>query len=86
MFADGLFSLMVQYGLLQRLPCFKEGFDPDKSYLDEFIAYSLAACGFLFQITRGFVLPFPFDLLLFPLTLVEYFLRWQLYLTSAGSL
>lgn len=82
LFAEGFFALLVQFGLIQRLPCFKDGFDPDQSYMDELIGYSLAASGFLFQLTRGFVLPFPFDLLLFPLTLVEYFLRWQLYLTT----
>lgn len=84
MFADSFFTVLVDQGLIQRLPCYKEGFDADESYVDEIIAYSLAACGFFFQLTHGFMLPFPLDLILFPLTLVEYFLRWQVHLTSSS--
>eukprot|EP00967_Tisochrysis_lutea_P064868 scaffold84154_cov36-Tisochrysis_lutea.AAC.1 len=76
--------LLSHPGWQNRLPCYKEGFDADESYVDEIIAYSLAACGFFFQLTHGFMLPFPLDLILFPLTLVEYFLRWQVHLTSSS--
>ena len=41
------------------------------------VGYTLAAGGFAFQLTTGFSLPFPANLLLLPLTLVEWILRFQ---------
>lgn len=39
----------VERGYLQRLRCFKDGFDPDASNLDEAIGYTFAAAGFFYQ-------------------------------------
>lgn len=48
------------------------------SYVDEVVAALVGAGGLWFQITRGFTLPFPFDILLLPVSILEGFLRWQI--------
>ena len=67
------------------MPFIVQPFDPDESYLDEAVGYSLAAVGFLFQIFNGFSLPFPLNLIFLPLTIVEWFLRIQITMTPGGS-
>jgi len=52
----------------------------DETLLDEIVGYGLAATGFLFQLSYGFRLPFPLNLLLLPFTLLEYILMWCLSL------
>merc|ERR1719375_406438 len=49
MFSDGLIALLVEHDLMQKVPLIEQPFDPDESYLDEAIGYTLAACGFAFQ-------------------------------------
>lgn len=44
--------------------------------LDKLVGYSLAALGIYFQVYFRFSLPFPLNILLFPFTIVEYFLVW----------
>ena len=61
-----------------QVPLIKQPFDPDESYLDEAVGYSLAAFGFAFQILNGFNLPFPLNLIFLPLTIIEWFLRIQI--------
>lgn len=80
MFAEALFCLLEEKELLQKLPegLVPKPFDPDKTYLDEMIMYPLAAAGFLFQIKSGFLLPFPLNLIMLPLTIVEWVLRWEI--------
>eukprot|EP00913_Durusdinium_trenchii_P013569 g12739.t1 len=51
--------------------CCKRKFDPDKSYLDELVGLPLAAFGIWFQLKHNFSLPFPYNLALLPLTIVE---------------
>jgi len=46
--------------------------DPDTTWLDEIAGYTLAALGLYFQLSFGFSLPFPLNILLFPFTLMEY--------------
>ena len=46
--------------------------------MDEAIGYVLAAVGFIFQLQAGFSLFFPLNLLLLPLSMVEWVLRWQI--------
>lgn len=48
----------------------------EESIIDEIFGYALAAVGLWFQLRLGFALPFPLNVLLFPVTLVEYFLIW----------
>jgi hypothetical protein len=49
-------------------------FDCEKSYIDEFIGWSIAAVGIYFQIRNRFVVPFPMNLVLIPLSFVEFML------------
>lgn len=53
-------------------------FDPNESVLDEIVGYIIAAQGLMFQLTQDFALPFPWNMLLSPLTLVEWLIRTQL--------
>ena len=46
----------------------------DESLLDEVVGYGIAVLGFFFQLRYGFGLPFPLNVLLFPVTMLEYFL------------
>lgn len=40
------------------------------------LGYLLALCGIVFQLSFGFSLPFPLNVLLFPITIIEYILVW----------
>ena len=51
-------------------------FDPNESVLDEIVGFIFAFQGLLFQMTSGLgVLPFPFNILLLPLSVLESMLR-----------
>lgn len=52
-------------------------FTAEQAYLDEAIGWGLAALGLLFQYTYHFGLPFPLNLLCWPLDLVEAFIVWS---------
>eukprot|EP00933_Yihiella_yeosuensis_P052040 TRINITY_DN5001_c0_g2_i7.p1 TRINITY_DN5001_c0_g2~~TRINITY_DN5001_c0_g2_i7.p1 ORF type:complete len:376 (+),score=84.29 TRINITY_DN5001_c0_g2_i7:77-1204(+) len=54
-------------------------FNPDESYLDEILGLPLAAVGFYFQFTSGFALEFPFDIIMLPLTIIEWVIRFNVY-------
>jgi hypothetical protein len=47
------------------------------SLIDESAGLLLAAGGIYFQLVNGFQIPFPFSLVLWPVVLVEWYLRWQ---------
>mmetsp|Transcript_97685 Transcript_97685/g.252609 ORF Transcript_97685/g.252609 Transcript_97685/m.252609 type:complete len:367 (-) Transcript_97685:72-1172(-) len=81
MVALAIFNIMTERGWMEKLPdsLVSKPFDPDRSYLDECIQYPLAAVGFYMQIQRGFTLDFPWNLICLPLTIVEWFLRFQVY-------
>mmetsp|Transcript_53999 Transcript_53999/g.150177 ORF Transcript_53999/g.150177 Transcript_53999/m.150177 type:complete len:469 (-) Transcript_53999:112-1518(-) len=51
--------------------------DHNKSYLDEMIGWSIAAFGFVLQFMLGFSAPFPLNVVLFPLTVLETFVIWS---------
>lgn len=57
--------------------------DPSKSYLDEALMYVFAVLGIYFQFRMHFDMPFPFNLILWPLELFEYYLKWTI--TKAGG-
>eukprot|EP00928_Gymnodinium_smaydae_P065759 TRINITY_DN48855_c0_g1_i1.p2 TRINITY_DN48855_c0_g1~~TRINITY_DN48855_c0_g1_i1.p2 ORF type:complete len:385 (+),score=114.13 TRINITY_DN48855_c0_g1_i1:62-1156(+) len=80
-FAEALFRILGEWGVLDKFPdcMIKKPFDINQSYVDEVLSYALAAGGVYYQISHGFVLPFPYDLALLPLTMVEWFLRWEVF-------
>jgi len=84
MFADGVCSLLIDYNLMSYVPFIAQPFDPEESYLDEAIGYSMAALGFSFQFFSGFQLPFPLNIIFLPLSLIEWFLRIQISMSDAG--
>ena len=49
--------------------------------LDEVVGFIIAFQGFAFQLSNGFTLPFPWNLLMLPLTIVEWILRLQIVST-----
>lgn len=53
-------------------------FPPEKAYLDEAIGWGIAAVGLIFQFSWGFALPFPLNILLLPVKLVETFIIWSM--------
>lgn len=84
LFADGLINLLSQKGYLDNCPVVKDKdgkFDPNLSIIDECIAYPLAAAGFYWQFTNAFALPFPYSVVMFPLTVIDWVLKWQIFMT-----
>lgn len=61
-------------------------FDHTTTMIDEYVGWGLAALGIWFQITSGFALSFPFNILLLPLTIVEFFLEWAVTFMSEPSI
>lgn len=51
--------------------------DHEESMLDEAIGYALAALGVFFQVSMRFALPFPLNILLLPLTMLDKLLMWM---------
>ena len=45
MFADGLVAFLNDKNLIQHVPLIAQPFDPDESYLDEVVGYTVAALG-----------------------------------------
>lgn len=81
MFASALCEIIVEKGwseYVEKLPGVTKPFSPYTSYFDEVVAYSLAGLGIFWQLSSGFVLGFPLNLLLFPLGIVELLLEWQI--------
>ena len=81
LFAQGFFGILVEQSHKGVTLCpgiVDKDFDPNSSVLDEIVGYIIAAQGFMFQITNGFALTFPWNILLLPLNIVEWFIRWQL--------
>jgi len=49
----------------------------DQTYMDEAIGWIIAAAGLLFQFMTGFRAPFPLNILLLPVTIVEWIIVWS---------
>ena len=79
MLSDGLFALLCEHGILDKAPgwIIKQPFNPDESCLDEIVMYIFFVAGFVYQLTSGFDIPFPVNIILLPVTVVEWVLRWQ---------
>lgn len=64
--------------------CREKGINPggmipendDETEIDEILSYVIAGTGFYFQFRMGFHMPFPFNILLWPLGFTEYYIRW----------
>merc|ERR1712032_689567 len=50
----------------------------EDTYIDEVVGWSLAGVGFMWQLTGGFSLPFPLNVLFFPLNIVEGIIQWSI--------
>lgn len=48
--------------------------NPDETVLDEIAGAALAALGIYFQLSIGYVMPFPLNIILSPVLIAEYFL------------
>lgn len=80
LFASGFINFLHDnFG--SNLPSFlcAQPFDPDQSYWDEVIGFTLGAAGFYYQFTHNFQLEFPYSLALFPCTIVETIIRYNVY-------
>jgi len=82
LFADAVCSILIERGWMEKLPCVSKPFKQEDTHLDEVICYLIAAAGFSFQLFSGFSLPFPLNLIFLPLTMIEWFLRIQVTITS----
>jgi len=45
--------------------------------IDEILSYTLGGAGFYFQYTQSFDTPFPLNIILWPVELAEYYIRWS---------
>ena len=50
----------------------------EDTMMDEYAGWPLAACGFYFQLKCNFALPYPANLLLWPFTAAETYIRWKI--------
>ena len=57
----------------------------DQTNVDEIVGWTVAAVGLYFQFSNGMALPFPFNILLLPLTIVEKVLRYLVIAVPATS-
>lgn len=81
MVGEAVINIASERGIMDMLPdkLVEKPFDANNSWWDEIIGFPLAAFGFWYQFSHGFSLEFPLDLLFLPLTIIEWFLRWQVY-------
>ena len=70
---------------VEKLPGVQAPFDPATSYFDEAVGYTIGAIGLFWQLSTGFSPPLPFNILLLPLEIVEWILRWQITFSTAPS-
>ena len=70
---------------VEKLPGVRAPFDPATSYFDEAVGYTIGAIGLFWQLSTGFSPPLPFNILLLPLEIVEWILRWQITFSTAPS-
>ena len=87
MFAEGLFGFLHGRGLLHKVKFLAEVVEkPDETWADEILGVSLAAAGFWYQLTAGFSLPFPVNIVLAPLSFVEWAIRLNVFQGRDGML
>lgn len=70
-------GLMISRNMLEYLKVMNiVTINDEDTYLDEVVGYALAALGFLFQLRSHFRLPFPINLLLLPVSILEFLLTY----------
>jgi len=74
MFTRGLLAWMNKQGVKNIGPISLES---DHTYIDEVLGYMVAACGVYVQWNLGFGMPFPFSLIMFPLDIIEWYIRYS---------
>lgn len=52
--------------------------DAKDSFVDEGFSYLFATIGFYTQFRFGFQVPFPFNVVLFPVSMMEYYIKWSI--------
>ena len=52
--------------------------DDKETYIDEALSYLMAFLGIWFQFKIKFDLPFPINLVLWPMEMGEYFIKWSI--------
>jgi hypothetical protein len=67
-------GLLVSRAIL--LILFKGKTKHEDTNADEIASYAFAAAGFYFQYSMSFNTPFPLNILLFPVEVAEYYIRW----------
>jgi hypothetical protein len=55
---------------------YKGGGNRDETMVDEVASYAFAALGFYFQYSFSFSTPFPLNVVLYPVGLTDYYIRW----------
>ena len=55
----------------------------DETHIDEVVGYAVAAAGLGCQLSYGFALAFPLNVVLAPLTAVEWYIRWSITASPA---
>jgi len=77
-------GLMVSRNLMNY--CNKKGYlnlKHEDTNLDEIAGWALATIGVYFQVRYGFTLPFPFNIILLPFTILEMMIIWAVSDTAA---
>lgn len=57
---------------------FKGQKNHDDTSMDEIASYIFGGLGFYFQFTHSFDAPFPLNIILWPVELAEYYIRWSI--------
>ena len=88
-FAQALCAFIIEGGHtahVEKLPGVAKPFDPETTILDEVVGYGVAAVGFGTQLAFGFSVIFPLNIVLLPLEMVEWILRWQITFAAPASI
>lgn len=68
MFTYGILHYLQRRGIIDKCP--------DGGVMFFGVSMTVALLGFFWQLSQTFSLPFPLNVILFPITFLEYFLMW----------
>lgn len=80
MFSRGLLNWLNKNGIKN---FFGFTLEHEHTYLDEIVGYAVAVCGIWVQWNLGYSLPFPLNYVMWPLDLVEWYIRYEV--TTGGQ-